>query len=239
MGSLKFQLAQMGFNQTRQVRKPQLSALKITCGLRNGPRGPLWRSRILSTEAIQTVQSLKLAKSPAKLEEVFNTRLSRLLKADLLDTFNELRRQNELDLALKVFGFLRKEVWYEPNLSLFSDMILMFGKNKQIRMVEGIFSELIKEGLKPDTRVYTELIGAYFKVEMIEKAMETYELMKASGCVPDRLTFAILLRSLEKGGKEELAATVKEDCTEYLDYPKKFLLEVARTYPNRRSLNLV
>lgn len=58
---------------------------------------------MLSNEAIQAVQSLKLAKSnPSKLEEVFNGRVARLLKADLLDALAELRRQNELDLALQV-----------------------------------------------------------------------------------------------------------------------------------------
>lgn len=65
----------------------------------------MWRSRVLSTEAIQVVHSLKLAKaSPAKLDEVFCGRLSRLLKADLVDTLEELQRQNELDLALKDLG---------------------------------------------------------------------------------------------------------------------------------------
>ena len=62
---------------------------------------------MLSTEAIQVVQSLKLAKSTrSKLEEVFDGKLTRLLKADLLDTLAELQRQNELDLALKVMLFL-------------------------------------------------------------------------------------------------------------------------------------
>lgn len=63
----------------------------------------MWRTRVLSTEAIQAVQSLKLAqKSPSRLEQVFSNKLSRLLKADLLDVLAELQRQNESDLALKV-----------------------------------------------------------------------------------------------------------------------------------------
>lgn len=63
----------------------------------------MWRTRILSTEAIQAVQSLKLAQnSSSKLERVFSSKVSRLLKADLLDTLAELQRQNELDLSLKV-----------------------------------------------------------------------------------------------------------------------------------------
>jgi hypothetical protein len=63
----------------------------------------LWRAKRLSTEAIQAIQSLKLTRSSTpRLEEVFNSKLSRLLKTDLLDTLAVLQNQNELDLALKV-----------------------------------------------------------------------------------------------------------------------------------------
>ncbi|KAK6118626.1 hypothetical protein DH2020_047618 [Rehmannia glutinosa] len=191
----------------------------------------MWRTRVLSTEAIQAVQSLKLAQnSSSKLEQVFSSKINRLLKADLLDTLAELQRQNELDLALKVFNFVRKELWYVPDLSLFNDMMVMLGKNKMIEMVEQLFLELRNEGLQPDARTYTELIGAYFKVEMVKKAMETYELMKASGYVPDKLTLTILIRNLEKAGEEALSKSIKKECAEYFDYPDKFLEEVERTF---------
>lgn len=68
---------------------------------------------MLSLEAIQAVHAMKLAKSSSKLEEVFQSRICRLLKADLLDTLTELRRQNELDLALKVrFFFCSSRFFY-------------------------------------------------------------------------------------------------------------------------------
>lgn len=121
---------------------------------------------------------------------------------------------------------MRKEEWYQPDLPLYCDMILLLGKNKLIDMAEEFFSELKKEGLQPNTRAFAEMIGAYIRVDMIEKAMETYELMKASGCAPDRLTFMILIRNLEKAGKEELAAMVKKECVEYVDSPERFLEEV-------------
>ncbi|OVA08803.1 Pentatricopeptide repeat [Macleaya cordata] len=202
----------------------------ITCGLRSGPRKSLWRSRVLSTESIQAVQSLKLARSTDKLEEVFSSRVSRLLKEDLIATLTELQRQNEWELALKVFEFVRNELWYKPDLSLYSDMIYMFGKNKLIETAEDLFFKLKKEGLKPDTRTCTEMIGAFLQVGMVEKAMETYRSMKESGCAPDKLTLTILIRNLEKAGEEELASTVKKDCEEYVDSPEKFLEEVGRKY---------
>nr|KAJ0214840.1 hypothetical protein LSAT_V11C300145860 [Lactuca sativa] len=206
-------------------------ATTITCGLRKPLRARRRSDGVLSTEAIQAVQSLKLAaRNPSKLDQVFESKLTRLLKDDLLDAFSELQRQQHLDLALKVFEFMRKEAWYEPDQSLYGDLMLMFGKKKLIITVENLFCELIKEGLKPNTRVYTELIGAYLKVEMIERAMEAYKLMKASGCVPDELTLTIMIRNFESAGEEELASIIKNDCVEYLDSPKKFLKEVARKY---------
>ncbi|OMO71109.1 hypothetical protein COLO4_28387 [Corchorus olitorius] len=186
-------IPQLGFLQNPQNQKRQ-HPRTVTCGLRGGSKKPLWRSRVLSTEAIQAVHSLKLANSNSRLHHVFSNRLSRLLKADLLDTLAELQRQNEFHLALKLLG-----------------------KNRMTEMAEQLFTQLQKEGLKPDTRAFTEMIAAYLQASMIDKAMETYEALKASGCSPDKLTFTILIRSLESAGKEELVAVLKKDCSEYLE----------------------
>ncbi|KAG0476850.1 hypothetical protein HPP92_013691 [Vanilla planifolia] len=223
----------------------------IRCGLRGGPRKPLWRKHVLSTEAIQAVQALKLAKSfPSRssiasidrddrMTAVFNGRIARLLKNDLLDVLKELHRQNEWEVALQVFDFIKKEVWYKPNLSLYSDMILMMGKNKFIQEAEKLFAEVEKVGLRPDTRVYTEIIGAYLKVGDVDKAMEIYKLMKDSGCDPDKLTFTILVRNLEKARKMDIASAVRKDCEQFVESPEKFLEEVDKKYPKKRSLRRV
>lgn len=104
---------------------------------------------------------------------------------------------------------------------------------------EEVFEELKKEGLVPDTRTYSEMIGVFLKVGMVDKAMEMYGVMKESGCVPDKLTLTILIRNLEKAGEEELVLLVKKDCVVYVDYPEKFLAEVEKKYPKRLSLGLV
>ncbi|KAJ4823911.1 hypothetical protein Tsubulata_048452 [Turnera subulata] len=223
--ALKFQLIMDRPNYKTQTVSPF-----ITCALRTRPRKPLWRKKRISTEAIQAIQALKLAKSStSRLDQVFSTKLSRLLKTDLLDTLTILQEQNELDLALKVFEFVRKEVWYKPDITLYYDLIEMMGKNKLIEMAEEFFSRIEEEeGLKPDTRAFTEMIGAYFGVEMIDKAMETYQRMKASGCAPDKLTFAILIRELEEAGRPELVETVKKECEQYIKDAEEFLEEFER-----------
>ncbi|XP_027165864.1 uncharacterized protein LOC113765812 [Coffea eugenioides] len=106
MDSRKLSIPLVGLHRNFDLSFPNLhmppSRLKITCGLRKiGPRKPMWRSRVLSPEAIQAVQSLKLAKCRDKLAEVFANRISGLMKADLLDILSELQRQNEVELALQ------------------------------------------------------------------------------------------------------------------------------------------
>ncbi|PWA34920.1 pentatricopeptide repeat protein [Artemisia annua] len=93
----------------------------------------------------------------------------------------------------------------EPDHSLYVDLMLMFGKKKLIGKVKQLFSSLMKEGLKQDTRAYTELIGAYLKVDIIKNEIETYELIKASSCIPDELILTIMIRNLENAGRDDLA----------------------------------
>nr|XP_010907823.1 protein THYLAKOID ASSEMBLY 8-like, chloroplastic [Elaeis guineensis] len=253
MGSLqlRFPTPALRILSPRKPKAPLCGIIR--CGLRGGPRKPLWRGRVLSTEAIHAVHALKLAKSSPKprrscspntksnnrMEEVFRDKLGRLLKADQIAVLTELRRQNEWEMALQVFAFIQKEVWYKPDLSLYSDMIFMVAKNKLIEIAEQLFSELKKEGLQPDTRAYTEMIGAFLQVGMVEKAMDMYKLMKDSGCNPDKLTLTILIRNLEKAGEKDLASAVRKECAEYVDFPEKFLEEVDKKFPKRRSLELV
>ena len=70
---------------------------------RSQNRKQLQRGRSLSIEAIQAVQSLKRAKGDgASLERVFESKVRRLLKLDMMAVLQQLLYQNECLLALKV-----------------------------------------------------------------------------------------------------------------------------------------
>ncbi|GLJ11633.1 hypothetical protein SUGI_0173300 [Cryptomeria japonica] len=183
-------------------------------------RGPLWRGRLLSNEAIQAVQALRRAKKDThKLENAFQTKIARLLKKDLLSVLGELQRQDQCDLALQVFETVRKEMWYKPSLYLYADMITMLGRNKLIENVEALLVVMQQEGLRPDTRVCTEIIGSFLQVGMVDSAMKTFELMKQTECHPDKSTFTVLFKGLKGLGELELSDAVKEECVQYLGEP--------------------
>ncbi|MED6125454.1 hypothetical protein PIB30_068698 [Stylosanthes scabra] len=92
----------------------------------------------------------------------------------------------------------------------------------------------MERGLMPDTKMYKEMIGAYIQVGMMEKAMEIYCSIKESWCKPDRLTFIILIRNLEKVGDAEMVEALKEECFQFVDYPDKFIQEVEQRYKHAK-----
>lgn len=72
------------------------------------PRGSLWRGKkLLGKEAIFVTLALKRLKDDeVKLDKFIKTHVLRLLKMDLIAVLNELERQEEVALAVKVFLFL-------------------------------------------------------------------------------------------------------------------------------------
>jgi hypothetical protein len=71
------------------------------------PRGPLWRSKkLIGKEALFAIQGLKRFKGDEeKLADFVRRYVARLLKADKLAVLGELERQEEVDLAVKVWHF--------------------------------------------------------------------------------------------------------------------------------------
>ncbi|KAK7271999.1 hypothetical protein RJT34_28319 [Clitoria ternatea] len=120
----------------------------------------------------------------------------------------------------RVFKYIREELelGYERLVQVYADMIEMLGRNKMREMAEELFAEVV-----PDTRMCSEMIGVYLKLGMTEKAMHIYGSMKEWGCAPDKLTFTILITSLQKTGQPELAETLKQDSVHYVDSPHNFL----------------
>ncbi|CAM6081932.1 unnamed protein product [Calypogeia fissa] len=171
------------------------------------PRGSLWKTRsVISKETVQAVHELKRSKSnKAELAKVFQTRIPRLLKMDLLATLSELQRQNEIDLALQVFDIVRKEIWYKPDQFLYRAMMDALGRSRRIHDLEKKFQELQDEGIKPEVPIYRELVGAYVRAHMLPEAMEVHAKMVEVGCGDDMLS----LRFIEMG-KEKEAVRIKQ-----------------------------
>ncbi|XP_077254222.1 pentatricopeptide repeat-containing protein At1g62350-like [Tasmannia lanceolata] len=228
-GSVPFlEIPPVGFSQ-KSLPLPFQSFRKkgvLTMRDRSKNRKPLQRGRI-SIEAIQTVQSLKRAKKndPNSLDLVFQSKVSRLLKQDLIAVLRELQRQGEGLLALQVFQDIQKEHWYKPQLLIYADMIAVLANNGLFDKVELLFSHLRIEslGLEHDVEGFNAILRTLFEYSIFQTAMDCFHLMKEVGCEPDESTFRILINGFESKGEERLSAIFRQEGEKYFGRPLEVL----------------
>ncbi|KAI3707255.1 hypothetical protein L6452_25603 [Arctium lappa] len=162
------------------------------------PRGSLWRGKkLLGKEALFVILGLKRVKDDEeKLDKFVKTHVSRLLKMDMVAVLNELERQEEVHLAVKMFWVIQKQDWYQPDVYLYKDLIISLAKSKKMDEAMKLWESMKKENLYPDSQTYTEVIRGFLRFGSPADAMNIYEDMKQSPDPPDELPFRILLKGL-------------------------------------------
>ncbi|EPS64983.1 hypothetical protein M569_09798, partial [Genlisea aurea] len=162
------------------------------------PRGPLWRGKkLIGKEALFVVQGLKRFKDDEeKMDTFVNTHVLRLLKLDMVAVLVELERQEEVDLAIKVFRIIRKQDWYAPDVYLYKDLIVSLARRRKMDKVMELWGDMKKEDLFPDSQTYTEVIRGFLLHGSPADAMNVYEDMKRSPELPEQLPFRVLLKGL-------------------------------------------
>ncbi|KAF8669200.1 hypothetical protein HU200_051530 [Digitaria exilis] len=162
------------------------------------PRGPLWRSKkLIGKEALFAIQGLKRFKGDEeKLADFVRRYVARLLKADKLAVLGELERQEEVDLAVKMFRIIQKEDWYKPDIYMYKDLIIALAKCKKMEEAMVIWGNMRDENLFPDSQTYAEVIRGFLRYGSPSDAMNIYEDMKKSPDPPEELPFRVLLKGL-------------------------------------------
>ncbi|KAK4341526.1 hypothetical protein RND71_040027 [Anisodus tanguticus] len=98
------------------------------------PRGPLWRGKnLIGKEALFVILGLQRFKDDEdKLDKFVKTHVIRLLKMDMIAVLNELERQEEVSLAVKVFWVIQKQAWYQPDVYLYKDLIIALARRRKM-----------------------------------------------------------------------------------------------------------
>ncbi|XWS20252.1 hypothetical protein CRYUN_Cryun31cG0084500 [Craigia yunnanensis] len=195
----------------------QRSFTPIRCGPRDN-RGPLVKGRILSTEAIQAIQSLKRAQRNSS-STTTNTQLpslSRLIKSDLLATLRELLRQDQCTLALHVLSTVRSE-YPPPDLTLYADVIAALARNRLVDEIEGLIGEM--ESIEcDDEKALVRLIKGVIGAGRKESTVRICGLMKENGVGSRKRVGEYVVKVLSKGlrrfGEVDLALEVERDFSE-------------------------
>lgn len=185
-----------------RIPESEIESWKPICGFRlyhdGRPRGPLWRGKkLIGKEALYVISGLKRFKDDdEKLGKFIKNHVLRLLKMDLIAVLTELERQEEVNLAIKVFNVIRKQDWYNPDVYLYKDLIISLARSKKMDDVMLLWDSMKKEDLFPDSQTYTEVIRGFLSSGSPADAMNIYEDMKNSPDPPEELPFRILLKGL-------------------------------------------
>ncbi|KMZ56252.1 Pentatricopeptide repeat-containing protein [Zostera marina] len=111
--------------------------------------------------------------------------------------------------ALKIFGLLRKQNWYNPKSQTYARLLTMLGRCKQADHARFLFQIMLSETLKPTVDVYTSLVGAYGYSGRLDEAFRTIDEMKSiSDCKPDVYTYTVLINCCCKLRRFDLISKV-------------------------------
>nr|XP_043636097.1 protein THYLAKOID ASSEMBLY 8, chloroplastic [Erigeron canadensis] len=188
----------------------------VRCGPRDN-RGPLYKGRTLSIEAIQAVQSLKRSNRLQNNNNNQNdTVLNRLVKSDLFAVFNELIRQDQFDLAVKVFKVIRCEDWYKTDLNLYAKLVTAMANKGMKDQIDHLLSDIQVEDVKSaEGKGLVTVIKALLAADMAESTVRIYEMMKSSGWTCDSSTDEyvgkVLSRGLKRLGKKKVADEIDRE----------------------------
>nr|UPT49848.1 pentatricopeptide repeat protein AaPPR453 [Agave angustifolia] len=117
----------------------------------------------------------------------------------VLEALDDAISSYQWESALKIFGLLRKQRWYQPKSQTYAKLVTMLGKCEQTEHARLLFQIMLSEGLKPTLDVYTSLVGAYGHGGFLNRALGIIDEMKTiSDCKPDAYTYTILINCCSK-----------------------------------------
>ncbi|KAM3229074.1 hypothetical protein ACQJBY_060164 [Aegilops geniculata] len=185
----------------------------------SSPSLSIWRrKKEMGKEGLMAVAQLKrLAALPPvgghqRLVEYMKLHVSRLLRTDLLAVLAELLRQDHVILSMKIYGVVRKEIWYRPDMYFYRDMLHMLARNKKVDETRQVWAYLKSEGVLFDQHTYGDIVRVFCDAGLIDLAMEFYEDMRSSPEPPLSLPFRVILKGLIP--YPELREKIKQDFLE-------------------------
>lgn len=180
----------------------------------SSPSLSIWRrKKEIGKEGLIIAKELKrLTSSPVRLDRFIKSHVSRLLKSDLVSVLAEFQRQDLVFLSMKLYGVVRKEIWYRPDMFFYKDMLMMLARNKKVDDIKQVWEDLKKEEVHFDQHTFGDIMRAFLDSGLPSEAMVVYDEMRRAPDPPLSLPFRVILKGLLP--YPELREKVKDDFLE-------------------------
>ncbi|KAI3523846.1 hypothetical protein L1887_02291 [Cichorium endivia] len=117
--------------------------------------------------------------------------------------------------ALQVFEMLKEQPFYQPKQGTYMKLISLLGKSGQPQHAQNLFNSMIQEGLDPTPELYTALLAAYSRSNLIDSAFKILdEMTKLPSCQPDIYTYSILIKACVDASRFDLVESLYDKMTE-------------------------
>lgn len=114
--------------------------------------------------------------------------------------------------ALETLDMLREQPFYQPREGTYMKLIVLLGKSGQPQRAHQLFTAMIEEGCDPTPELYTALLAAYCRSNMIDEALSILDEMKNHPlCQPDVFTYSTLIKVCVDAFKFELVDLLYEE----------------------------
>lgn len=110
---------------------------------------------------------------------------------------------------------LKEQPFYQPKEGTYMKLLVLLGKCGQPRHAHQLFDEMMEEGIEPTPELYTALLAAYCRNNLIDEAFATLKQMKTlPNCQPDVFTYSTLIKACVDALRFELVESLYEDMNE-------------------------
>ncbi|XP_016445743.2 pentatricopeptide repeat-containing protein At3g06430, chloroplastic [Nicotiana tabacum] len=117
--------------------------------------------------------------------------------------------------ALQVFEMLKEQPFYQLKESTYMKLLVLLGKCGQPGQAQQLFDSMIEEGLELTTELYTALVGAYCRSNIIDQAFTIlHQMIELPYCQPDVYTYSILIKACVDASRFDLVESLYEQMAE-------------------------
>ncbi|PNT16681.1 hypothetical protein POPTR_010G153900v4 [Populus trichocarpa] len=122
--------------------------------------------------------------------------------------------------AIQVFEMLKEQPFYQPKEATYMKLLVLLGRCGQPQRAHQLFDEMVEEGIEPTTELYTALLAAYCRNNLIDEGFSIINQMKSlPRCQPDVYTYSTLLKACVDASRFELIDTLYQEMDERLISP--------------------
>lgn len=127
----------------------------------------------------------------------------------MLSTYRKLLKSI---VFFQIYGSVRKEIWYRPDMYFYRDMLMLLARNKKVEEAKQVWADLKSEDVHIDQHTYGDVVRAFSDGGLPALAVEIYDDMRSSPDPPLSLPFRVMLKGLIP--YPELREKVKQDFLE-------------------------